>query len=487
MATLEEAIATLNTLADELQGRRKDIEKFDGYYRGVQGKLEYASPEFSDFFSSRYESFSDNWCGVVADAPTERLETTGVRLVDKEDGSLGEVDKESWRIWRENDADYFSDQAYLDAIIANRAYMMVWGNPDDEDTPRITFEHPSQAIVGYDPETRAPKAGLKMWIDEDSGKEFATLYLPTEVWKFQRNQVLQGRTSSGLFVPSSAAIGGWEPREVPNEPWPLPNPLETIPLAELPNRPRLIGEPMSDIAGVTAMQDAINLLWAYLLNAADFASFPQRVVMNADRPKIPILDEAGQVVGSKDVELEKFAVNRVVWLEDPNAKIGEWSAANLALYTGVLETCVSHTSAQSRTPPHYLMSKIVNANAETLKTAETGLVKRAEEKTESFGRGERIGFSLVALAQGDKEKAKALRAGKVLWKDVEIRSEAQAVDAAQKLHAMGYPLRYISRRLGMAPDEIEEVMEMRREEAEMDPTAEIARSLAVGQPDADES
>jgi len=125
------------------------------------------------------------------------------------------------------------------------------------------------------------------------------------------------------------------------------------------------------------------------------------------------------------------------------------------------------------------MSKIVNANAETLKTAETGLVKRTGEKTESYGRGIREGAALVALAQGDEAKARAMRAGKVLWKDIENRSEGQAIDAAQKLHSMGYPLEYISRRIGIEPDEIEQIMAMREREMEMDPIGVLARQGAA--------
>ena len=463
------ALATVSRLAQDLQWRQPDIRKFDDYYRGSQGKLAFASSEFADHFKSRYQRFADNWCSVVADAPVERLEVVGFRAGGEK------PDEDLWRVWRENDADFFSDQAFLDAVIGKRAYMLVWGNPKDEQTPRITWEHPAQAIIDYDPETHERRAALKLWVDDTT--EFATLYTPEWVWKWQRSRHQGPETESGLLV--VGAESGWKPREVGDEPWPLKNPMGVVPMTELPNRPRLIGEPLSDIDGVVAMQDAINLFWAYLFSAADFASFPARVITGAERPKMPILDSEGQIVGTRDVPLEKFRSDRILWLEDPNAKIDEWAAASLTGYTEVIEVGVSHTAAQSRTPPHYLMSKIVNANAETLKTAETGLVKRTGEKTESFGRGIREGASLVALAQGDEAKARAMRAGKTLWKDIENRSEAQSVDAAQKLHAMGFPLEYIAQRIGIEPDEIGQIMEMRRREAELDPLGAIARDMDV--------
>jgi hypothetical protein len=467
-----QAAQTVTRLAEELQFRQSDAEKYDSYYRTGRGRLlAFASKQFAEYFDQRYTKFSDNWCGVVADAPTERLEVTGFRPLGAD-----QADDETWRVWRENDADHFSDQAFLEAILAKRSFVLVWGNPADDETPRVTFEHPRQAIVAYDPETNERRAGLKLWVDEHNEREHSTLYTPEAVWKWQRQRIQGGRTDSGLYVPASD-VGGWEPRQPStDDTWPVPNPMGKVPLVELPNRPRLIGEPISDIAGVAAMQDAINLIWSYLLNDADFTSLPQRVVLGADRPKVPVLDENGQVVGEKDVPLQKFRNDRIVWLENPEAKIDQWSAANLQMYTGVLEVCVAHVAAQSRTPPHYLMSRIVNANADTLKTAETGLVKRSEEKTESFGRGIRHGAELIALAQENPAKAKALRAGKVLWRDVEIRSEAQAMDAALKARQVGYPLEYISRRwLGMPPDEVAEVLRMIEREAEIDPIGALAR------------
>ena len=468
MATLDQALAILHTLSEELHTRQADIERYDRYYRG-EHKLRFASNEFARRFAQRYHDFSDNWCGVVADAPVERLQPIGIRVKGAPDSDPG--DSDLWDVWLDNEADALSDLAWLDAVIGKRSYALVWGS--DDDGPKISWEHPSQAIVGYDPETRARVAGLKRW--SDGTTEYATLYLPEEVWKFQRPAyATSGYTNSGLFIPGAET--GWrERRSAGDSSWPLPNPMNEVPLVEFANRPRLLGEPISDIAGTVAMQDAVNLLWGYLFNAADFASFPQRIVTGMDRPMIPILDEQGQEIGERPVDLEKFAVDRVVWLESPEAKTTEWSAANLDAYTSIIEVQVGHIAAQTRTPQHYLVGKMANLSADALKAAETGLVKRTEEKTEHFGRGVREVFRLVCLAQGDEAKAKAVRAGTVLWKDVESRSEAQLVDALQKLSAIGFPFAYIAERYGLSPAEVERVVKMKEEEAANDPVLQAGR------------
>lgn len=253
MATRQEALAHLTRLTDDLRARQPDVLLFDEYYRGLRSKLKYASDQFRDYFARRYQGFSDNWTQVVADAPHERLKVTGIRPAGS--GSR-ETDMELWEDWKRNEADYESGKAFLEATIGKRAYALVWG--DEDDSPVITWEHPSQAIVNYDPEHRVRRSGLKMWVDDDTNLEFATLYLPDSVWKWQRLRITEGRTQSGLHVPIPGA-GGWEPRQPEeDDTWPLPNPLGEVPLAELQNRPRLLGEPMSDIAGAAAMQDAIN-------------------------------------------------------------------------------------------------------------------------------------------------------------------------------------------------------------------------------------
>jgi hypothetical protein len=472
MATPPEAVAILNKLVEELRKRQTDVDTLSKAYSG-EHKLSFASDDFRDFFANRYAKFSDNWCGIVADAPHERLELTGIRLKGAKKGDDG-----LWDVWRENDADQLSDLAMLDAIIAKRSFALVWGADDDE--ARITWEHPSQAIVGYDPETRARTAGAKLWSDDD--REYATLYLTDSVWKFQRPRV-----TSGLLdpdgVPFSQLEGNWEPRQSQGDnTWPLPNPLGKVPLVEFANRPRLMGEPVSDIAGTLSMQHAVNLIWSQLFVAIDSASWPQRVIYGAEMPTIPVLDENGNEVGERPIDLKKFAADRAIWLEDPNVKISEWSATNLKAYTDIVEIAVGHIAAQTRTPAHYLLigGTIANVSGDAMKALETGLVKRTEEKTQHFGRAARDVFELVALVQDDPAKAAAVRGGKVLWRDIENRSDAQRADALAKKKEIGYPLRYLLELDGLPPNEIDRVMGMVEDERD-DPT--LARLLRpVGEP-----
>lgn len=463
----EQALARTVRLYARLDARRVDVEKLDSYYRGVQ-PLAYASEQWRKFHAGRYKGFSDNWCGVVGNSPSERLRVEGFRLDDDQDHLSG-AEKVLWDSWLLNDMDAQSSQGFLSSIVAKRSAVLVWGDADDE--PVYTWEHPSQVIVDTDPATRRRTAALKSWISD--GLEFATLYLADEVWKFQRDHCEISTGDAPLYDARGNVIGTsvsrmnggtWRPREVPDETWPLVNPLGEVPVVEFPNRPMLGGEPMSDIQGTMAMQDAINMLWAYLFTAADHASMPARVVLGAELPKVPILDAQGQVIGAKPANLEDIAQGRLLFLPGQGSSMptmGQWDAARLDVFTGVIELSVSHIAAQTRTPQHYLIGKAANTdNAEALKAAETGLVKKVEEQQLFFSSSVREVFRLGALVRGDAALALACRLGKTLWKDAENRSDAQRADALLKKRSIGYPLEYLLEQDGLPPLEVARVLAM---------------------------
>lgn len=482
--TAEAALAQTQKLYDQISARRRDVLKADDYYRGKQ-PLKFATDKWREYHAGRYQDFSDNWCMPVANSPNERLRVDGFRIDD--DPTRSDAEKSLWRAWQGNDLEAQSSQGFLGSIIARRSHVLVWGDGDDQ--PVATWERADQAAVGYDPERPGVRvAALKTWTDGET--EFATLYTPDEVWKWQRpylpkhsaGDVPPGsrgvgffETTSGLVVPVRDS-NGWRPRDGV-EPNPMRNPLGVVPMVEFPNRPMLGSEPLSDISGTAAMQDAINLLWAYLFTAADFASMPARVVMGQEPPKIPILDENGQKVGEKTVDLKKLAEDRILWLTGENTKIAQWDAAKLDVFTNVIETAVTHIAAQTRTPPHYLVlgKGLVNVNAEGMKTAETGLTMKVREMQLFFGPAVREVFRLFALVRNETALAEQCRFGVVQWKDAENHSEAQLVDALVKLQTVGFPFPWLAERYGLSQTELARVMAMRQAEMEMDPVAALAR------------
>jgi len=492
--TAEQALDQVQKLYAQLAARRPDVARAEDYYRGKQ-PLRFASDKWREYHAARYERFCDNWCAPVANSPNERLRVDGFRLDDNPERS--DAEKSLWRAWQANDMEAQSSQGFLESIISRRSYVLVWGDSDDE--PVATWERPDQVTVAYDVERPGLRtAALKTWHDDTV--EYATLYTADEVWKFQRRwlempaaaEVAAGSraepffaTTSGLMVPA-VNQGGWERRQpAGDDRWPLVNPLGVVPVVEYPNRPMLGAEPLSDIAGTMAMQDAINLLWAYLFTAADFASMPARVVLGQEPPKVPILDDNGQQIGEKPVDLKKLAEDRILWLTGENTKIAQWDAAKLDVFTNTVEVGVTHVAAQTRTPPHYLVlgKGLVNVNAEGMKTAETGLVMKVREMQLFLGPAVRETNRLFALVRGDKDLAEQARFGVVQWRDAENHSEAQLVDALTKLQTIGFPFAWLAERYGLSQTELARVMEMRDTEVERSPLAVASRTLGQRMPE----
>ncbi|MFJ1650096.1 phage portal protein [Streptomyces sp. NPDC088337] len=461
--TLEQAGQLADQLLSELQNRTPEIERGVEYYKGKH-PLRFASDAFRKHFAKQYQGFSDNWVQVVSDSPVERLTVTGVK-------PAGETaaDRELWGVWQRNGLDADSQLGFLGAGYGARCYVLVWGDPDDEETPEVTFEDARQAIVMYEPGSRRKrKAALKSW--RDGSRVYCTLYLKDEVWKLERAVSAEPHKSASMQSAEDLAYE-FKLRDTGHAPNPQPNPMGVVPMVELPNRPLLAEEPISDVSGVIAMQDAINLLWSQLFTASDFASFPQRLILGAEAPKTPILDKNGQIIGEKPIDLAKFAVDRILWITDEKARAANWPAANLGAYTEVMEVAVGHIAAQTRTPPHYLVGRMANLSGDALVAAETGLVKKSQEKQLWFGVAIREVFKLIALARGEKGLGRALAGGQILWQDAESRNQAQAADMLLKLKQVGFPFEWLALRFGLSPTEVADLIEMRQAEADMDPAS----------------
>lgn len=464
MLTYEEAQKKTRQLSDALLDRRPETAEELGYYKGDQGTLRFGGEKFTQQFKDQFKGFADNWCMPVADAGPERMTLLGIRPYGKIT-----ADTETNRAWERAEAAAGMQTAMQVRAAARRSFALVSPGRTDA-TPRITFENPEQAIVDADPATRERRAGLIMWADDEM--EFATLYTPDHVWKFQRVVPEARHERQGRPVD---VTGGWEARTVGINDREGPvgvNPLGEVPLVEMRNRDLLDDQPLSDIRGVMAMQDAINLVWAYLINALDAASLPQRVVTGASPPEVPILDGDGQVIGKRPVELDDLINEKILWVPGETAKTAEWSRSQLEPFSRVIDQAIEHIAAQTRTPPHYLMTKMINTAAEALTISEAGLVSKVRQAITSVNPSVRDIYKLMALAmRRPGTEVEALHAGIPMWADIQYRSEAQRADALVKKRQMGYPMRWIFEQDGNSPEEIDRIMEMIREEQETDPLA----------------
>lgn len=469
---LLEAEKLRDRIYDRLAARRPLIAEDEQYYRGEQ-PLTFATDEWRKANAARYSGFSDNWCGTVVNAEAERLDPIGIAGIGR---------KPSEKLWdemRRNEFDAQFSQGVVTSLTTSRSFVMVWADSDEQ--PIVTVEHPSHVEIEYDWENpRLRRAALKTWLADEL--EYSTLYTASHVFKWERprpnpksdhvSQANQARSDSG-------SGGGWVPcqgKRDDDDVWPIPNPLGLVPVVEIGNRPTLLGDPVSEIRGVRPMQDAINLLWAYLFLAADYASMPARVALGTAPPMIPIVDKVtGKVTGTRPVEMKDLAEKRLLYLSGENAKIDSWPAAALNVFTDTIEIGVGHIAAQTRTPPHYLVANkgLSNLSGDALTAAEIGLVQKSNEFITFTNPAIREILRLVALVKNESGLAQEARLATIVWKDREIRSQSQLADALLKKRQMGYPFEFLLEQEGHSPSTISRILAMREEELS-DPQLEAA-------------
>lgn len=436
-------------LSSRLDDRYRSMKRFDDYYNGIQ-PLAFASSKFALAFGDRFPAFSSNFMSLVVDTHRQRLHVQGFRFGDEQEG-----DKDAWRFWQANDLDAWSHIAHTESLVKGVAYALVWLE-FGTDIPQVTIEDPLQTIVEYSPGNRRHRrAALKRFVGDDDHMH-ATLYLPTGIYKF-RSQQRVSEFSSARWT----HLAVWEQRIVAGEEWPLPNPIGVVPIVAIPNRPRLTSEGQSELAPVTGNQDAINKLRADALIASEFAAFRQRWVIGLDIPTDP---ETGQAV-----EPFKAAVDRL-WMvpppdaddtDPPEVKFGEFEATDLGPYATMIGLEVQHLGANAQTPYHYLLPQSGQPpSGESLKSAETGLVAKVRDsqvhKGEAWEEVVRLNFRWLNDSRAD------IVDGETIWADPESRTEAAHTDALTKWKSFGIPDEFIWEELGLSPQQITRIKEMRK-------------------------
>lgn len=427
--------AWLAYLEKKLANQQREIKLYEDYYDG-RHRLAFATLKYRQSFGYLFKALADNWCEIVVDAPVERLFVEGFRF----GGRDKPADDGAWDIWQANGLDSESVMAHTESVKDGRAYILA--GPDEQGTgyPQITIEHASQVVVEHAPGNRRRRlAALKKWRDDD-GYEYATLYLPDRIWKWETKETTR-------YAPGDAVGRNWVPRA--GEESGVNPTAPVVPMVPLYNNPTLLGDGRSDLMPAIPLQDAINKELADMLVASEFAAFQQRVITG--------LEVESDKDGNPDRSMEqKAAVNRVWALENENAKVFSLPASDLGNYTKAIELLLQHLAAQTRTPPHYLLGQIVNVSGDALKAAETGLVSKVKRKQVDFSDSWEEAMRLALRLKPDAAEPDKPMNAETVWRDPEYRSEGEMVDAALKRRALGVPLEAIWEMIGATPQQVKD-------------------------------
>lgn len=387
---------------------RLSLEELDAYYRGEQ-PLGYLSPSTQH----RLRSLVVNLPRLVVDSIEDRLDVEGFRM-----GGSPVADEDLWRMWQANDLDEWSQQCHLDALVHGRSFVIVWADPDDASSARITVESATQVSVTLAPgarkgDRRVARA-VKRW-DED-GQQFATVYLPDSIQRY--------------YAPAGTRdedVTKWRQRGPA-----VPNPMGVVPVVPFINRPRLtrpLGE--SEMVDIIPIADANNKILTDMMLSAEYHAMPRRWATGVD---LGGSEAESERTAAKVKEKWVQAAKEDVWLSDSTStSFGQFPEAQLDNFIGASNMLTGRGAALSGLPPHYFGQAGENpASADALRASEASLVKRAQRKQRVFGGAWEQVMRLALLVRDGQTGADA-RAMETIWANAETPSVAQEADAAVKL------------------------------------------------------
>ena len=407
----------LARLYGALTQRQSQIAIYTSYYEGDH-PLPWLAPQARDEFRRILRMTRSNYMGLVVDAMVERCKVEGFRLAagslsetDQDDEDVDSLDADTWRIWQANDMDAGFDSVLLESAINGTAYLSMAPNPDDPSTPFIFPEHPSQAIVDYQPGTgrRNRAAGLKMWVDDWTGMQCATLQLPGNIFKYQAES-----------KPGSQPT--WVRREVAGEQWGGRNEAGEVTLVEVPNNPRMLTGGVSELYDVMDIQDRINKTIADRLITQDYGAFPQRWMSGW-----PAEDASG--VPTPPIDIGR---NRVITTDvaGDQARFGQFDAAPLDPYSAAKREDVKDIASRTRTPAQYLLGEMSNVSGDTLQASQSGLVAKCQGRMRPYGEGAEDAVRVVRRLAGLPDAG--AQGMETIWHNPEFRTLGELADATIK-------------------------------------------------------
>lgn len=407
LVNLSDDERTLVAALDQKRSNRAaHLDLLDAYYRGEQliRDLGISIPP-----QIRGLHTVVGWPATAVDALDERLDVEGFRYASSSDG-----DDELWTIWQANNLDEESQLAHLDAFIYGCAYGAVGTN--DDGSPLITVESPRDVSVIWDPRWREITSALRVYGGDEYGRDRqATLYLP----------------NSTVYLVSGAADGGWDVVERDD------HRLGVVPLARLANRQRTSNrDGGSEITPVVmSLTDAACRTLLGMEVAREFHAAPQRIILGAAESAFQ--DAEGNPVAKWAAYTGVY--NALERDEDGNVpSVWQAPATDLSAYSKVMGELRQEFAARTGLPPYMLGETTQNpASADAIRSAENGLVRKAQRRQRTFSGGWESVMRLALRVQNGGVLPDEAKNIETLWADAATPTPAATTDAVVKQIAAG--------------------------------------------------
>lgn len=409
-----------DSLLSDLDARGPKLDRYANAYAG-NNRAVFLSADARKALSGKIDRLGVNFPRLVIGSMADRLRV---------DGFGGSDGARAWQDWTRVGLVALSELVHTDRLLYGSAFVTVWA--DDAGNPYVTGDNPRTMIVDSDPGTGEPLAALRRWTTRE--ETHAVLFTPEAVTRYR---------APGGYAPPG---GGWK---VTSQ---MPNPFGVLPVV-----PFVRAGHLGDTAGLSAVADVLDLTDAYAKVLSD-------AMVTSEHFARPRRWATGLEIEEDDDgnPIDPFSDRRFLQNEDPAGKFGQFQSADLDGYTDLLATLTQNVGALTGLPPHYLgLHGDQPPSAESVRAAEAQLTSRAfSEQRHMSGPWERVGGLLLAVGEGLDPRSYDLRTS---WQSPEVRTPAQAADAAGKLAGIGVPLAFLmSEVLDYDPEKVQQAVSAAR-------------------------
>ena len=317
------------------------------YYDGTQ-PLVYSTERLKETFRNLNARFNQNWCAVVVDSVSDRLNFKGFEVQNKQANIILDAVFNSQQI----STDIYD--AHEAALVCGEAYVITWKDADDK--IEAFYNDPRLVHMFYNSDNPKVKEFAAKWWIADDKRWMMNLYYADTIEHYETRVLKSPPTKHNAFKPSAK-----KPKE--------PNQFGKIPVFHLRLSRRRV---KSELANVISLQDAVNKLLADMMIAAEFGAFKQRwIISNSD---------------TKD--LKNYPGN--IWTipagdsEGQATSLGQFDETNLDMYLGAIDKLVSSIAIITRTPKHYFMSTGASTSGDALIALESPLVRKVKRYADLF-------------------------------------------------------------------------------------------------------
>lgn len=326
----------------------------------------------------------------------QRSSTTSKKAKAGIDGTLRDA-------WDENNLTSRSMLVHTDARLYGRGFVSVSTNPDDAKMPRIVVEPAEGMAIDVSPlgDTRGAMREYS-----DDGSKFLTLYQPGKTRWLEQTR------------------NGWEDFLEPDEHG------GPVPLVMFLNRQRTARwAGVSEMADVIEKTDAIARLISNMQVGGEALAWPKRWAAGVKR-------EDFQDKDGKPVPTWEAYMTVIMTAANPDAKFGNFDAAELANFHKAVDALLSWCAAELGLPLRFMGQEATNPASEgAIKADESRLVKNVELKNRFDGDS----WSWVMGLWDSMRTGRSPRGNRIrsLWFDPSTPTESQQADRVLKLKSEG--------------------------------------------------